>query len=156
MVKNSITNFVNRFRRPSITLSPSPQQEEAVTLFFGGEYDEALQIIDNIDKIADLIEIDKLQSLILKSNIFTEKGDYQKGLELSIKAILRSNEINHSLLLIDSLFAQIGALLRLGELDRCSKVINEVDTVLKKSRDVSKTDKKRIGALNSFNIGKSI
>ena len=107
MVKDSISYYLNRFRRSSLILAPSPQQEEAVSLFYQGRYDDALSALKDLLQAEELVEIDAIQGLILGSHVLIEKGDHQEGLKQSIQTISRSKEIDHPLLIIDSLFKEL-------------------------------------------------
>jgi tetratricopeptide (TPR) repeat protein len=135
-------------------LTLTANQEEAMALFFGGKNTDALQVAVEILEQENITKIEEIQALILKSQIHTEMGEQQQGLQASIRATLRCNDIAHPLLIIDSLFAQVTALFNLGEVDKSIKALNEAKLVLSKSRGVETSEKKRRKALNQFYTGR--
>ncbi len=149
-----IFNRLNRLKSPSWTLPLNIAQDEAMTLFYAGQYNEALQVIENSLQNNILSELQNIQSLIIKSKILTEMGEKQKGLKLSIEAINKSQNLKNPLLLIDSLIAQFVALFQLNEIANSTKLIRDVQKDLKKKRRISKNDKKIRESTLYYYLGK--
>ncbi len=149
-----IKQIINRLKGPEYTLVLSPNQQTAETLFFEGKYDDALQIIEKARLKEDFSENEQIQTMILKSNILNEMGEKQEGFQLSIRALQRSQQLDHPLLKFESLRAQINSLFLLGNLDQCQQVISESELLLKKSRRLNKNDKKKYRAIIQHYSGK--
>ncbi len=142
MLNHSIKEIFNKLKKPSWSLPLNTSQEEAMTLFYAGQYDDALQVIENIIQHDDLEEIQKNHSLIIKSRILSEKGEKQEALKLAIEVNNKCKDFENPLLVIDSLIAQTVARFYLNEAESTKKLIQEVHSILKKTRRVSKKEKK--------------
>jgi tetratricopeptide (TPR) repeat protein len=142
MPNQSIKEIFNKLKRPSWSLPLNASQEEAMTYFYAGQYDDALQVIENIIQHENLDEIQRNQSLLIKSRILSEKGEKQSALKIAIEVNNKCEEIENPLLHIDSLIAQTVALFQLNEVENTKKLIQEIHTNIKKTRRVSKNEKK--------------
>ncbi|MHA1977593.1 MAG: tetratricopeptide repeat protein [Candidatus Hodarchaeales archaeon] len=154
MPTQHIKQIISRLKGPDLTLVQNPDQEKAQMLFFEGRYKEGLKIIDNSNKELEFSELEQTQLMILKSNILNEMGEKQKGFELTIQALHKSEELDHPILKIESLRAQINSLFLLGNLDQCQQVITESELLLKKSRRLSRNYKKKYQAIIQHFNGK--
>ncbi len=147
MPTQHIKQLISRLKGPDLTLVQNPNQQRAQILYYEGMYEKALRIIENSSEESTFSELEEIQSKILKSNILTEMGEKQKGFDLSIQALQKSRELNHPLLIFESLRAQINSLFLLGDLSQCQQVIIEGEILLKESKRISKNDKRKFHAI---------
>ena len=154
MPTQHIRQLLGRFKSPDLTLVQPPEYQEAQTLYYKGLFNEALHILERFTEKSELNETDHIQNMILKSNILTDMGEKQKGLELANACLQKSKEIDHPLLKFDALRAQINSLFLLGNFDLCQQVIVECEELLKNSKRLSKEDKKKYRAIIHHYQGK--
>jgi tetratricopeptide (TPR) repeat protein len=149
-----IEKFLSFFRGESISLIPPPDLEKAMNLFFGGNFEEALLKVSEFEENASISEIDRLQAILLRSYILVEKGDPQKGLEKAEYVSSQSKKIEHPLLLIDSYYIEILSHFKEGNHDQGQEIISELKGLIKSTRNISKSEKKKRLAIADYHYAR--
>jgi tetratricopeptide (TPR) repeat protein len=90
-------------------------------------FDEALQIVQHLEKEESLSPEDHLTCLLYKTQIFTGKGEFEKGFRLAENFFVKSQELGNPLREIDALIAQADALEKIGKYDESLKLINQCE-----------------------------
>lgn len=97
-----------------------------------GEYEEALQLVESVEKDCKKNNKEHIKCIISKSNIFNKLGRYDKALILSESAIVESEKKNFTLLRLDSVISKAHSLWRLGKLDESLETIKQNEYLLQK------------------------
>ncbi len=95
-----------------------------------GKFDEALHTVERLEREGDINENTKSQNQILKSLIFTRKGEYDKGLMLAETTLKNKSQMEDKFLVMDAYISLATVLLELGDLSRCLEVIEEAEKIL--------------------------
>ncbi|MCE7748293.1 MAG: hypothetical protein GPJ51_07840 [Candidatus Heimdallarchaeota archaeon] len=122
---------------------------QAEDLFGKGDYDEAMNQLNLLEKGVELNDIEKLAAMLLNCQIMIKKGDYEKSFLLAKTAFRKSMAISHPLLVIDSTITFLDAINGLGLLYDASnkdqkefvQMINQSEDILKTITDLSKKNK---------------
>ncbi|MFW9995344.1 MAG: tetratricopeptide repeat protein [Candidatus Odinarchaeota archaeon] len=132
-------SFMSKFKK---TKKDSDVQElKQVELFIQeGNLDEALEKIENLESKEDLDKTTSIKRQILKSLIYIQMGDCDRGLKLAEKSLEEVREIDNPLLMVDAIIARANAMLGSGELNGCLDVAEEIETPLKGVENIKKED----------------
>ena len=122
---------------------------QAEDLFEKGDYDEAMNQLNLLEKGVELNDIEKLAAMLLNCQIMIKIGDYEKSFLLAKTAFRKSMAISHPLLVIDSTITFLDAINGLGMLYDASnkdqkefvQMINRSEDILKTITDLSKKNK---------------
>ena len=128
-----------------ICLSGTYSQKFAAVnkLITKGEYEEALQIVEKIEKNKKISNKDQIRCIISKSNILNKLGRYDQALLHSESAFQKSKKKDFPLFTLDATIAKAYSLWRLGKLDESLETISKNEHILlkinqKKSKKISK------------------
>jgi DNA uptake protein ComE-like DNA-binding protein len=122
---------------------------QAEDLFEKGDYDEAMNQLNLLEKGVELNDIEKLAAMLLNCQIMIKIGDYEKSFLLAKTAFRKSIAISHPLLVIDSTITFLDAINGLGLLYDASnkdqkefvQMVNRSEDILKTITDLSKKNK---------------
>jgi len=105
-----------------------------------GKYNKALDLIVLKEKKLDL-KLDKneklilIETLILKSRIFEQKGDFQEAVRIANRMLAESEKIKNPFLILKAIVAKAYPVWQLGELDAAIAIIHESEPILKNLSD---------------------
>ncbi|MFX0171545.1 MAG: tetratricopeptide repeat protein [Candidatus Hodarchaeota archaeon] len=88
----------------------------------------------------DLENIKRLEGQIQNSFSLLQEGDYQKGLQLAEQTFEESQELKFPLLMVQALLAKSNVLLKIGNLDKCLKTVEESENILNAIDHVKKKE----------------
>ncbi|MCG3260353.1 MAG: hypothetical protein H7644_11430 [Candidatus Heimdallarchaeota archaeon] len=122
---------------------------QAEDLLEKGDYDEAMNQLNLLEKGVELNDIEKLAAMLLNCQIMIKIGDYEKSFLLAKTAFRKSMAISNPLLVIDSTITFLDAINGLGMLYDASdkdqkefvQMINRSEDILKTIADLSKKNK---------------
>jgi len=122
---------------------------QAEDLLEKGDYDEAMNQLNLLEKGVELNDIEKLAAMLLNCQIMIKIGDYEKSFLLAKTAFRKSMAISNPLLVIDSTITFLDAINGLGMLYDASnkdqkefvQMINQSEDILKTITDLSKKNK---------------
>jgi len=122
---------------------------QAEDLLEKGDYDEAMNQLNLLEKGVELNDIEKLAAMLLNCQIMIKTGDYEKSFLLAKTAFRKSMAISNPLLVIDSTITFLDAINGLGMLYDASnkdqkefvQMINQSEDILKTITDLSKKNK---------------
>lgn len=122
---------------------------QAEDLLEKGDYDEAMNQLNLLEKGVELNDIEKLAAMLLNCQIMIKIGDYEKSFLLAKTAFRKSMAISNPLLVIDSTITFLDAINGLGMLYDASnkdqkefvQMINQSEDILKTITDLSKENK---------------
>ncbi|MHA2296665.1 MAG: tetratricopeptide repeat protein [Candidatus Hodarchaeales archaeon] len=126
-----ITDFFTRTKIKLKSILHTQELKQVEQVIQDGNLDEALIIIENLEKKEDLVETIRIKSQILKSSVFTQKEDHEKGLELAVLALNDSKNLEKPLLIVDATISKADALFGLGKVNDCLDTVLECENLLK-------------------------
>ena len=91
------------------------------------KYEEAQQVVQQIEQMENLPPDDYSRCLLFKTQILIGKGEYEKALSLAETVLVESQELGNSLLETDVLIAQADVLEKLAKHDESLKLINQCE-----------------------------
>lgn len=98
---------------------------QAEKLMIEGKFNEALKIVEDIEKREPLPVTELLTFRLLKSKILNKQGHYEKALKLAEQILQESQNLGQSLQEIDAIIEIATALDRLGRIDESLAVITQ-------------------------------
>ena len=119
-------------------------------LLLGGEFDEALKLMDKIDKDTPDVIPNDFEHKALKIRIMIRKGDYEQSIVL-IKSIIDQFS-QDSLTYIDLSLLEIEATWRLGKLESASELTQIVELLLQQVQTSEREILKRKASIY-YNLG---
>ena len=106
-----------------------------------GKYTEALDLIENIEGRNALTEENCLWCIIFKAYISGFSQKFTEAAELGKKAYDMSQKLDNNEAKIDSLLL-MSMIVNLGQLEESIKIIDQVENLLKTSKNVTYEEKK--------------
>jgi tetratricopeptide (TPR) repeat protein len=97
--------------------------QQVEQLLMQAKLEEALEIVERVEKDKEISTEDRLAGQILKSHILTSKGEYEKGLEVAETVLIEIKKQNNLLQWLD---AHIAIARALGRLERYSDSLEEI------------------------------
>ena len=104
------------------------------------KYEEAQQIVQQMEQMENLPPDDNLRCLLYKTQILIGKGEYEKALNLAETVLIESRELGNLLLETDALIVQADALEKLTKHDESLKLINQCEQNLFTLREKHPTE----------------
>ncbi|MBD3192192.1 MAG: tetratricopeptide repeat protein [Candidatus Heimdallarchaeota archaeon] len=127
-----IKGFINRL----ISQKEIPQKDESLErikkLIDESEFEKALEIIEKIEQAPDITTEQRLNCMILRSNVFNNISKYEEGLEIAQQAFQESQTISNDLITLDALIAIGDQLYRLGRFKEGLEFIEKGEELLTK------------------------
>ncbi|MFX1251632.1 MAG: tetratricopeptide repeat protein [Promethearchaeota archaeon] len=108
----------------------SKEFTQAEELMIEGKFNEALKIVEDIEKRESLPVTEQLTFRLLKSKILNKQGHYEKALKLAERLLQESQNLKQSLQELDALIEMAIALERLGKIDESLTVITQGEQIL--------------------------
>jgi tetratricopeptide (TPR) repeat protein len=113
-----------------------------------GKSEQALQELEELEKIGFLEDYDRLKGLYLKSSVLNKLGEYEESLDTAKRLYMYSKRLDYPKEMIDSTISMADSLWRLGRLDESLLKIKEGEELLNLKGDVPfPKAKKRKGLL---------
>ncbi|MFX1417425.1 MAG: tetratricopeptide repeat protein [Promethearchaeota archaeon] len=109
----------------------SKELTQAEKLIDEGMYDEALQLIENFERMKCLTLQDKVSCRLLKCNLLFWQWRFEKMLKIADQTYKESLELEKNLQSVDTLILSAKALRSLGREEEAIKVINQAEELLK-------------------------
>lgn len=122
---------------PPTQKTPARELTRIEQLLDVGDYKEALQVVETLEKRADLPPKDRLTCQLLKSMLLNNMGKYQESIRLTEPIINENQEWRTRLHLIDALISRAEVLGFLGRYDEGLNVVGQCEhelTILAQSQ----------------------
>jgi len=149
-IKESILPRSSIIKKKDITSLESEDLIKAENLMNGGKLEEALLIINDLERMEDLPNSNLILCYLLKSFIFFRTGKFEEGLEVAKKAFKQSQRLKNNLLKIDSLLSMARLLLALGSYEKCPVLVTQSEDLYNKLSKVSESEMKQRKALIAY------
>lgn len=123
------------------------QLEEIKHLVYDkSEYKKAQKVIEALERSKDISDEESLSCSILRCQILTKQGEFNKSLELAEESIKKAIEINNDLLLLDVFIEKMEALWRKGDYQTQMEVVTKAEMIIEKiPRKDESTIQEKIG-----------
>ena len=123
---------------------------KAEQLICVGSFEDALQVVDELDKKIDPASMDHLTCKLLRGTILNKLGRFEDALAVADRFLLDNDVLGDHIQIVDALIVQASALWRLGRFDESLKVIEYGENLLQKLTSPESLDiARRQGALFS-------
>ncbi len=129
-------------------------------LTFKGQYEEALQKVEALEKVTGLTDDEYLSYLLLKSEILYLIGEYDQALNIANQSFQESEKLDKPLRVIDSVLIKGFILFASRKYDESNALVEKGEQILKSITNVQSTEIKRreaglyeLKGRNQINIG---
>ncbi|MFX0066021.1 MAG: tetratricopeptide repeat protein [Candidatus Hermodarchaeota archaeon] len=118
-------------------MTVSETLQRATQLMYQGKMEDALDKVENLEKMSELAINDRLECQLLKSNIQMKMGHYDQAIDLAQAVFNESEQQKHWLNMIDALITRIEALWRIGKYSESFDLITQGEQLLSKISQAS-------------------
>ena len=113
---------------------------KAEQLICVGSFEDALHVVDELDKKTDPASMDHLTCQLLRGTILNKLGRFEDALSLAERFLMDNDALGDHIQMVDALIIQASALWRLGKFDEGLKVIEQGENVLPKLTSAESLD----------------
>ncbi len=92
-------------------------------------YTEALQELESLEREKKLDSINLLRIYLLRSKIYLDTNENEKGLKFANESFFKANNLNNNSFMVSSLAYKAKALLKLNKVDECIETIEEGEKI---------------------------
>ncbi|MCE7741558.1 MAG: tetratricopeptide repeat protein [Candidatus Heimdallarchaeota archaeon] len=121
--------------------SNSSQLDRADQLIVKGKYEEALHLVETLEKSEKLPTKEQLSCQVCKSTILNKLGKYSQALELLESTSQRSKTNNLYFIHMDAIIEKAYSLWRLGRLNQALEILKQNDEILS---SIERKEKKEV------------
>jgi len=116
----------------------------------GGEFGEALQLINNFEGKREISLSEKISCNLLKCDILLQQGLYSNGIQLAEQTYTDSLRLENSLLTIDSLNLMANLSIYMGNTEKAMEFLRQGEELLKGLTQENLSDYKKREAMLNF------
>ncbi|MFX1534732.1 MAG: tetratricopeptide repeat protein [Promethearchaeota archaeon] len=103
-------------------------------LLYEGKFNEALQIVNTVEKDNTLTTDDRLTCQLLKGTLLNKQGKFEEALQIANKVLQESQSLGKALQTIDAVFIMADAYIVLGRFNEALETLLQGEKTLKRVR----------------------